>query len=321
MHPATTSSRHAVRWAAIGAAVAVTLGAGSIGIARATAPTGAAAYVPITPCRLFDTRPASAVGPRTSPLGPDETFTITATGPQGNCDVPAAATGLALNVTAVAATNDTFLTVWPAGQTRPTASSLNPTAGAPPVPNAVTTNLGAGGAFSVFNRFGSVHVLADAVGYYTDHTHDDRYYTEAEVNGLVAAAKAEAIAAAPAAWTAIPSGVTVTGVFGFNSSTTGSLFYDYLYLNLPGIPPVPLTDSTVNFGGMGENDQSCTGDDDAPTAPPGRLCLYGTDGLNVGQFAGERARGARGFAIRYAPINTSPGLDMYLYGTWAYTAP
>lgn len=178
------------RWAAVGAAVAITLGAGGLGISYATSPSTAATLVPITPCRLVDTRPAPfTVGPRTSPIGPAETFTVTAHGSTGNCTltsaIPATATGLQLNVTALDATTPTFVTIWPTGATQPTSSNLNPVPGGGPVPNAVTTGLSIDGKFSIFNGFGSVNVFVDVVGYYTDHNHDDRYYTKGEVDGLL----------------------------------------------------------------------------------------------------------------------------------------
>ena len=169
---------------AVTATVAIVLSLGGFPVARATAPSEAAAFVPIAPCRLFDTRPESRVGPRSVPLGPDDTHTVRATGQQGDCDLPEDIRGLALNITAVDATQLTFLTVFPAGAERPTASALNPAPGQPPTPNAVTTDLN-DGQFSIFNRFGSVHVIGDVVGYYTDHHHDDRYYTRAEVEALL----------------------------------------------------------------------------------------------------------------------------------------
>ncbi len=176
------------RWAAVGAALAVSLGAGGAGLIDATSPDGAATFVPITPCRLFDTRPApNSVGGRTSPLGPDETYTVAGRGTVGNCVLPDAATGLALNVTAVGATQATFLTLFPAGADRPAASHLNPAPGTAPAPNSVTVGLSPAGQFSVFNRFGSVHALADVVGYYTDHHHDDRYYTKAQTDAAYVA--------------------------------------------------------------------------------------------------------------------------------------
>ena len=150
------------RWAAIGAAVAVTLGAGGIGMVSATSPSDAVTFVPIEPCRLFDTRPGDFnVGGRTSPLGPDETFTAQATGDNGECTgIPSSATGLGLNVTAVDPSAATVLTIWGDGD-RPNASSLNPTPGSPPTPNAVTSGLTGAGELKVWNAFGSVHLLAD----------------------------------------------------------------------------------------------------------------------------------------------------------------
>ncbi len=176
------------RWAAIGAAVAVTLGAGGLGVVRATQPAGAVTFVPITPCRVMDTRTEFNVGPKSSPLGPGEVHTVnTTTGNTGNCTgIPSTATAVSLNVTAVGATLPTFLTVWATGAAQPDASSLNPVPGAPPTPNAVTTGISANGQFDMYNLQGNVHVLADINGYYTDHRHDDRYYTRAEVDALVA---------------------------------------------------------------------------------------------------------------------------------------
>ena len=174
------------RWAAIGAAVAVTLGAGGIGLVSATSPAGAVAYLPLDePCRAADTRPDPQfnIGPRNTPLGADDTHTINAN--DGDCagKVAAAATSVLLNVTAVGATAGTFLTIWASGP-RPDASSLNPSPGQPPVPNAVTTAMTGANNFEIFNRFGSVHVIVDVVGYFIDHNHDDRYYTEAEADAV-----------------------------------------------------------------------------------------------------------------------------------------
>lgn len=184
--PKSTTNR--ARWAAIGAAVAVTLGAGGIGLVSATSPAGAGAYVPIEPCRAADTRPQADVnvGARTTPLGEQEIHIVNATDGQCAGVVPEKATGLQLNVTAVGATQASFLTVWGSGQ-RPNASSLNPAPGQPPVPNAVTTAVTDEGDFRVFNLAGNVHVIVDVVGYYTDHHHDDRYYTEFEIDQQLAA--------------------------------------------------------------------------------------------------------------------------------------
>jgi hypothetical protein len=166
----------------VGAAVAVSLGVGGIAVTNAAVSTGErAAFFPITPCRLFDTRPApSQVGPRSAPLGPREVYTVQVTGATGNCTIPADATGVAMNVTTVGGTGASFLTVWPADVAQPQASNLNWVPGSPPTPNKVDVKLSATGAISLYNDAGSVSVLADVVGYYADHNHDDRYYTKAE---------------------------------------------------------------------------------------------------------------------------------------------
>jgi hypothetical protein len=170
------------RWAAIGAAVAVTLGAGGIGLVAATGPSGAVTLVPITPCRLIDTRPGTDnVGPFEVALGAGDTFTISAHGDNGRCTgIPTGATALSLNVTAVGATQPSFFTIWPTGEPQPNSSSINPVPGEPPTPNAVTTKLSTGGQFNIFNLAGNVDVIVDLNGYYVDHDHDDRYYTKAQ---------------------------------------------------------------------------------------------------------------------------------------------
>jgi hypothetical protein len=132
----------------------------------------------------MDTRPApDTVGLRATPLGPSDTHTIAVVGSSGNCTtVPVSATGVVLNVTAVGPTAASFLTVFPGGTTRPLASNLNYLPGSPPTPNAVTVDVPASGQVSFYNANGSVNVIADIVGYYEDHNHDDRYYTKAELD-------------------------------------------------------------------------------------------------------------------------------------------
>jgi hypothetical protein len=168
----------------VGAVLAISLGAGGIGITHATTSSGEKPiYLPKEPCRIADLRPAPfQVGPRSAALGPAETYTLSGWGAVGECTLPTGTTGLALNVTAVGATQDTFLTFFPATATRPNASNLNPSPGQPPIPNAVNVDLDAAGEFSVYNLQGNVNVIIDVVGVYDDHNHDDRYYTEAEID-------------------------------------------------------------------------------------------------------------------------------------------
>ncbi|MCB0969056.1 MAG: hypothetical protein KDB37_19670 [Ilumatobacter sp.] len=186
----TPTSRHRSRWAAIGAAVAVSLGAGTVGFVGAAGPS-ASAYVPITSCRAIDTRSAEPIGPRSSPLGSRDVLTVAARAGSGQCSaLPADAVAVSLNVTALGATLPTHLTIWPTGVAMPNSSSLNPSPNQPPTPNAVTTPLSAAGSFDVFNFQGSVEVIVDVTGYYTEmpaggtapHDHDARYYTKEAID-------------------------------------------------------------------------------------------------------------------------------------------
>jgi hypothetical protein len=84
--------------------------------------------------------------------------------------VPASgASAVILNVAVTAPTATSFLTVFPAGEALPLASSLNFEAGQT-VPNLVTAKVGAGGRLSLYNAFGATHVIADVAGWYDTGT-------------------------------------------------------------------------------------------------------------------------------------------------------
>jgi len=125
-------------------------------------------FVPLAePCRLIDTRPPPTRVGTIASFGVADTQTLQATGTNGDCTIPADAVGLSLNVTALNATTTSFLTFWPDG-TQPLVSSLNPSPGQPPVPNAVTVALSASGSFNIFNNAGQVDVIVDVNGYSTN---------------------------------------------------------------------------------------------------------------------------------------------------------
>jgi hypothetical protein len=163
-----TSGLIRTRWAAIGAAVAVSFGGGAVAIiAHAAGQAAPSSLVTMVPCRLMDTRPATNVGPRATPLGPNDTYVVTVRGDNGNCSVPSSAVAVSMNVTAVNATAGSFLTVFPAdAPSRPVASSLNYEAGQAPTPNSVTVQLSSDGKIAFYNLAGNVEVIADIVGYY-----------------------------------------------------------------------------------------------------------------------------------------------------------
>jgi hypothetical protein len=117
----------------------------------------------------MDTRAGAPVGPRNTPLAAGVDYAISVKGNNGNCTgIPANATGVTLNVTAVNATAGSFLTVWPTGTVRPNASSLNWSAGQAPTPNAVNAALATSGKVSFWTESGTVDLIADVTGYYTE---------------------------------------------------------------------------------------------------------------------------------------------------------
>jgi len=132
-------------------------------------------FVPTAGCRVTDTRATSTIGPRNTPLGADQSFTVTIHGDNGECTgalaIPTDAVGVALNVTAVNATASSNIRIFPADLPEvPLLSNLNVSAGAPPTPNKVDVKLSPDGKIKVYNFSGSVNIVIDVVGYYTNAT-------------------------------------------------------------------------------------------------------------------------------------------------------
>ena len=94
-----------------------------------------------------------------------------------------------VNVTVVRPTDRGFLSLRPEGATGdPTTSTVNFTTGSVE-PNAATVDLNSGMIqvwVETASDSGADDVLIDVVGYTIGHTHDYRYYTEAEVDAAVA---------------------------------------------------------------------------------------------------------------------------------------
>lgn len=167
------------RWAAIGAAVAVTLGGGGLFAANAASPESS--VVTLEPVRILDSRDPTNVGligPFVSPVAQDLKVTGSVPTTTGTKTVvPTGATGVFLNVTPVGSTAAGFISVRPANATgQPSTSNVNFTTGAVN-PNAVLVELPVGGADDgkieiTFDAFGAAgpttDVLVDVVGYTTD---------------------------------------------------------------------------------------------------------------------------------------------------------
>jgi uncharacterized protein (DUF1501 family) len=121
--------------------------------------TDGSRLAPIRPSRLLDTRTGN--GAPQARVGPGSEVVLQVTGRSG---VPAGVTAVTLNITAVRPTQQTFVTVYPDGEERPIASSLNPDPDAVSA-NLVMAKLGAGGRVRLYNDVGDVDLLADVTAY------------------------------------------------------------------------------------------------------------------------------------------------------------
>ena len=184
------------RWAAIGAAVAVTLGAG--GLISVNAANNSSTLVPVTPTRILDTRSGDRVG-SLDVAGNSTPYRLKIV---GAADIPTSGvTGVSLNVTAVdTQANDYggFLSVYPCASTtsaKPDVSTLNFVTGQT-LANAVTVPVSTDG-YICFYVYGTAHLLADANGYYTQTAGGGAIdaYTKAETDTLLdAKANASSVA-------------------------------------------------------------------------------------------------------------------------------
>ena len=118
-------------------------------------------FIPVTPCRVADTRNASGAfgGPELG-AGSTRSFDI----PQGSCNIPSNAAAYALNVTVVPSKTLNYLTLWPTGQTQPNVSTLNSYDGRVKA-NAAIVPAGTNGGVSVYVS-DATQVILDIDGYF-----------------------------------------------------------------------------------------------------------------------------------------------------------
>ena len=119
-------------------------------------------YTALTPARILDTR--DGTGAAAVRLGPGASLDLQVAGRGG---VPASgAEAAVLNVAATNTTDASYLTVLPAGATRPLASNLNFNGG-DTVSNRLMASLGTGGKVTIYNNAGSADVVVDVGGWYS----------------------------------------------------------------------------------------------------------------------------------------------------------
>jgi len=122
-------------------------------------------FIPVTPCRVTDTRrPAGPFGGPSITGGASRSFAI----PNSACGVPSTALAYSLNITAVPQGPLGYLTVWPTGEPQPGVSLLNSRDGRVKA-NAAIVPAGAGGAISIFVT-NTADVLIDINGYFVPAT-------------------------------------------------------------------------------------------------------------------------------------------------------
>lgn len=117
-------------------------------------------FIPVTPCRVADTRYGSGPfgGPKLA-AGSSREFDIS----QSACGIPATAAAYSLNVTVEPDNVLAYLTLWPTGQPQPFLSLLNSDGRIKA--NAAITAAGTNGGVSIFVT-DTTHVILDIDGYF-----------------------------------------------------------------------------------------------------------------------------------------------------------
>jgi hypothetical protein len=136
--------------------------------------SNAVPFIPITPCRLADTRGLGFTGQAGPPhltanMARDFEVAGTVTGIPTPCGIPAGAYAASLNFTVVNVTSNGNLIAWPTGATQPNTSVLNWSAGAAVVGNSGVVPIAAGGTIRVLANApagATVDLIVDVNGYY-----------------------------------------------------------------------------------------------------------------------------------------------------------
>ncbi len=119
-------------------------------------------YRPLDPRRLLDTR--NGTGAPIRKVGAQGTLVLQVTGPTGSGLAPVGSTAVVLNVTATNPSVDGFVAVYPSGYAGgPGTSSVNFVAGGTRS-NLVVSKVAADGTVTLYNRQGTVDLIADVQG-------------------------------------------------------------------------------------------------------------------------------------------------------------
>ena len=245
------------RWRVFAAAAGISaLAGGGVLLAAPSDPATALAFHTVPTLRVLDTRPATQVGTRSTPLGLADSLNLVIPG------LPDDATAVSVNVTVVDGTEASFLTVFPTGDARPVASTVNwDSAGAEA--NSATVVVHSAHSVTLFNLKGTVNVVVDLLG----------YYAPSHVGNTVTASSAAFLYATATS----PQTVIADAVVAFdqvNGETAGAFTTDLL--------DDAFTAGTykVSFGVASLRPAQLNVEVDG-VAPTGGALVFGADGGNV----------------------------------------
>lgn len=324
------------RWAAIGAAVAVTLGAGGLFAAQAGVATSV--YVSVTPARVLDTRAATNIG-LSGPFTSESPRKLQVTGAidtsAGNQTlVPIGATSVVYNLTVVNPSAAGFVALRPGDASGlPKTSSINFAAGSVVANGGSVTLTTAGvnaGQIDIFFKGSTAgataDVLVDIAGYYTEGAGTAGPKGDTGPTGDTGLT-GDTGPRGYSAWDTIPSGVTVMGYINWNGEQSVADNEGFLYsVDFPAVLPSDLGEAAFGSDSLTvttDDDAACAGSFNSPSAPPGMVCGYyissnGIDNITLTVIPDSIAP-RHVFGVRYQ--NNGTGNNTYLNFSWAYTAP
>jgi hypothetical protein len=132
--------------------------------------TSQTGFVPITPCRVADTRKANA---GKLPAQTARDFNVAGNlgfdaqgGRPGGCGLPPSASAAVLALTSTNSTSNAFVVGWPSGQPKPNATALTEQKGVN-VTSESTQRLGNSGKVTMISS-GATDLIIDVVGYYRE---------------------------------------------------------------------------------------------------------------------------------------------------------
>lgn len=134
-------------------------------------PTG---FVPVTPCRISDTRKATAGKMAAEATRALQVFGSSGFAAQGGnasgCAIPVEATAVAVSVTALSSEGAGYVRAWAANGTEPTATMLNFTdlGGSAGITAGASIPLSPQGTVKVRVHNVATHLVVDVTGYYTE---------------------------------------------------------------------------------------------------------------------------------------------------------